>query len=339
VVTNRQLSLDVARVAAITSVILLHASPTPYALVVDQTYAMTWFTWDVFSSLAWFGVPLFVMISGAVLLKPSKVNEPLGVFFKKRWKRIGLPLIFWGAVYFVWSVFVNHTALSTDFVLTSILNGPYFHFWYVYMLVGLYIATPVLRVLVANMTRKVFTYLIFLWFASPILEPFLHLQGQTNADYFFVFTGFLGCYFLGAYLRDVKLRSPVPYGLLALGIGWTIVGNYLITATFGERFNTFILGSITTNTIVTAAALFLILTRITYTNPLFTFVSQNTLTIYLFHVMILEAFTNGYFGFVISSSYINLAAEIPLMTVATLLVTTLFIVPMKKVPLLNKLVG
>jgi surface polysaccharide O-acyltransferase-like enzyme len=198
---------------------------------------------------------------------------------------------------------------------------------------------PVLRVLVANITRHVFTYLLIVWFVGLNLLPVLHLFGETNvSEYFFVFSGYLGCYLLGAYLRNAKWRSAIVYGLLALGMVWTILGNFLITINFGEKFDTYVLANLTGNTLVTAAALFLILTKITYTNPLFSFVSKNTLTIYLFHVMILEAFQNGYFGFVISTTTLNLAVEIPLMTAATLIVTTLIIIPFKKVPLANKLI-
>jgi hypothetical protein len=55
--------------------------------------------------------------------------------------------------------------------------------------------------------------------------------------------------------------------------------------------------------------------------------------------MILEAFENGYFSFVVSATTLNLAVKIPLMTAVTLLVTTLIILPVTKVPLLNRLVG
>jgi surface polysaccharide O-acyltransferase-like enzyme len=340
VVENQQLSLDVARVAAITSVILLHSAAAPYSQVMDPYFVVRWFTWDIFESVAWIGVPLFIMISGALLLNPSKADEPLKVFFKKRWKKIGLPLIFWGAAYFAWSVIVNQSALSADLVLKSVLNGPYFQFWYIYMLIGLYLATPILRVLVANMTRHIFTYLIIVWLAGLILMPALRLFGESNvANYFFVFSGYLGCYLFGAYLRNVKLKSAVLYGLLAVGLGWSILGNYFIMGTFGEKFNYFILGNLTANTILTATALFLILTKITYSNPLFRFIGKNTLTIYLFHVMVLQSFQNGYFGFVISAATFNLALEVPLITAATLLVTTLVIVPMKKMPLMNRLLS
>jgi len=58
---------------------------------------------NIYNSLSKPSVPLFVMLTGALLLMPEKVGEPLSVFFKKRLNRIGLPFLFWGVVYFAWS--------------------------------------------------------------------------------------------------------------------------------------------------------------------------------------------------------------------------------------------
>jgi surface polysaccharide O-acyltransferase-like enzyme len=342
--TKNLLSMDLARVAAITSVVLLHSTAMPPPVTMDMNYVIQWWTWDIYSSLAWIGVPLFIMISGALLLQPSRVDESLRVFFRKRWKRIGLPFIFWGAAYLLWSIFVNHAAVSSDFIITQILSGPYFQFWYLYMLIGLYLATPVLRVLVTHMNRSMFKYFIIIWFIGTVLQQVwgtLYAANPNyviNLNYLFYFSGYLGCYLFGAFLRDVNLRSRYPFILLAAGIIWSILGNYFVSGTFGMRYNYFIWGNLTANVIVTATALFLILTRIKYNNTVFSLISRNTLSIYLFHVMILEAFEKGYFGFTINTTYLNLAIEIPTMTFATLFVTLLLVMPLKRIPILNRLV-
>jgi surface polysaccharide O-acyltransferase-like enzyme len=52
-----------------------------------------WFTVNVYDVLGMVGVPLFVMLSGALLLNPNKAEEPLSVFYRKRLNRIALPFI------------------------------------------------------------------------------------------------------------------------------------------------------------------------------------------------------------------------------------------------------
>ena len=68
-------------------------------------------------------------------------------------------------------------------------------------------------------------------------------------------------------------------------------------------------------------------------------VSQNSLPIYLFHVIVLEALQKGYLGFKISVTTINPIIEIPLITAVTLLICLALIVPLKKVPYMKRILG
>ena len=141
--------VDLIRTIAIVGVILLHAANDLTIQQMGQLEIVRWVTVDIYQSLGRIGVPLFVMLTGALLLQPSK-NESISVFFKKRWARIGLPFIFWGAAYFAYDFFVLHQAITTNAIVQGILTGPYYHFWYLYMLAGLYLLTPILRILVAT---------------------------------------------------------------------------------------------------------------------------------------------------------------------------------------------
>ena len=91
------LPVDFVRTTAIVLVIMLHAANESYPVVdiMSPGAIANWWASNVYNSLARPCVPLFIMLAGALLLQPSKVNEPLRVFFKKRASRIGLPFIFW----------------------------------------------------------------------------------------------------------------------------------------------------------------------------------------------------------------------------------------------------
>lgn len=79
---------DLIRTIAIVGVIVLHAANEAIApQVMNQTEIYRWWMVNIYQTLGRTGVPLFVMLTGALLLQPSK-NEPLSVFFKKRWARI-----------------------------------------------------------------------------------------------------------------------------------------------------------------------------------------------------------------------------------------------------------
>ena len=190
-------------------VIVVHAAiePHPVVQVMDQAEVFRWFTVNTYDSLARSSVPLFVMLSGALLLQPSKV-EPVRVFLRKRLVRLGLPFIFWGAAYFAWRFLVNHEALSASSIIQGILTGPYYHFWFLYMLFGLYLITPVLRVVTAYAERKIIKYFLMLWFFGTAIVPLLVLLSGFSVELkLFAVTGWIGYFLLGYYLLETRVRS------------------------------------------------------------------------------------------------------------------------------------
>jgi surface polysaccharide O-acyltransferase-like enzyme len=348
---NFSLPVDLLRTFAIVLVIMLHAAREPIQIVDQMSPAgvTLWWTVNIYDSLARPAVPLFVMLSGALLLQPVKLGEPLRVFFKKRLNRIALPFLFWGAAYFAWRFFVYGETLSANSILQGVLNGPYTHFWFFYLLIGLYLITPVLRVLVAYIDRKTFQFFLILWFLGTAIVPLMGLFGaySLNSNVFIV-TGWVGYYLLGAYCLKVRVSSKVLYTMLILGLTWTIIGTYLAVGIIGERFSQFFHDGYSFSMIGASAALFLLLAAVP-SNMLeerfprgirvLRFIGQNTIPIYLFHVMVLESLQKGFFGFQISLATMNPVLEVPLLTVVTLFICLGVIYPLEKIPLVKRLIG
>ena len=289
------------------------------------------------------------MLSGALLLQPGKADEPLKVFFKKRLNRIGIPFLFWGATYFAWQILVNGQAFSANFIVQGVLTGPDYQFWFLYLLLGLYIVTPVLRVLIKHADWKILRYLIAVWFVGTAIIPLMTLFGSYNLNgNVFIFTGWLGYFVLGAYLLRVHLKPSFLTLVWMLGLLWTIFGTYLVIATLGERFSQFFLNSISFNVIFASAALFLLLAavpphRIENRFPkgkrVLKLISENTLPIFLFHVIVLDVLQRGYLSLTISITKMNPIVEIPLITAVTLLICLAVIVPLKQIPYVKRIIG
>ena len=343
--------MDLIRTFAIVLVIVLHAS-TETVTVFNQMSpegVTLWWTTNIYDSLARPAVPLFIMLSGMLLLQPAKLNESLGIFFKKRLNRIALPFVFWGIAYFAWRAFVNGETLTTNSIVQGVLTGPYNHFWFLYLIVGLYLLTPVLRVLVAYIKRRTFSFLMILWFVGTAIVPLLGLFSDysLNANVFII-TGWLGYFLLGAYFLKTRVRPIILYTIMTLGYTWTIIGTYLIVGTIGEHVSQFFYDAASFSMIGASVALFLLLSmvpshtleeRFPRGNRVLRLISQNTIPIYLFHVMVLESLQKGFFGFQISLSSMNPVLEIPLITVTTLLICLAVILPLKKIPIVKRLLG
>ncbi len=345
------IDVDLTRTLAIVLVILLHAAIEPHPIVtqIGQAEIVRWWTVDIYESLAQLCVPLFVLLSGALLLQPSKIDEPLGVFFKKRLNRIALPFVFWGTAYFAWRYFVNHEALTISSILQGIAAGPYYHFWFLYMIAGLYLITPVLRVLIGHSDRKLLTYLIALWFVGTAIVPFIGLFANYSLDTrVFVIVGWVGYFLLGAILLRVRLRPLVLYASLAAGVLATAVGTYFMTLDVGGPNIYFFDNELSITIIVASVAMFMLLrnfsvnrleNRAPHSNWLLHQISKNTLAIYLFHVMVLESLERGFFGFTLSVNTINPILGIPLITAVTLFISLGVIILLKKIPFLKKVIG
>jgi len=195
-------------------------------------------------------VPLFIMLTGALLLVPSKKTEDLGDFFKKRFSRIGLPFLFWGVAYFVWNFYVENTPITGAFIINGILSGPYVIFWYLYMLVGLYLLTPMLRVMVAHFTEKLFKYFMIVWFVGVALVPLISLA--SNGQFFldpniFVIPLCVGYFVLGAYFVNVQIRRDVLAALSISGVALSVIATYFMAKYVGGASKYFFSGLFQSN--------------------------------------------------------------------------------------------
>ncbi len=106
-----------------------------------------------FMGFIYSGVPLFVMLSGSLLIGKE---EKITIFFKKRITRMLLPFVFWSIV--VGSIlYIQNGGRNVEGGMSFVLNGLFTSgvhsiYWYVYMILGLYLITPVLRIIAKNDT-------------------------------------------------------------------------------------------------------------------------------------------------------------------------------------------
>jgi surface polysaccharide O-acyltransferase-like enzyme len=348
---------DLIRALAIVLVIVYHVAPS---FAVNLQDPGPWWVVNISRAISAPCVPLFVMLSGALLLDPSKVNEPLRAFFRKRLNRIGLPLFFWGAVYLAWRRFANHEVLTFNTIWGSFVGAGQFpssHFWYLYMLIGLYLVTPALRVVVAQLRSRTLGYYIMLWFLGTGILPLLGFFAPTwlpdavTLGYLFVIPGWVGYFVLGEYLRTKRSRSWILYLILSLGFLLTAVGNWYLTVAAGATgyVGTAFGDVLSANVILATAALFLLLWSVpgdrlersfSHASGLVRRVSRDSFAVYLLHIMVLEVLVEkGLFGFKLGIINMNPILGIPLLSLCILIVSLGIIWLLRKVPMLNKAIG
>lgn len=196
--------LDVARIAAITAVVLLHA----VAVVVTRDHTAlgtaTWWTANVVDSAVRWCVPVFIMISGALLLTPRR--EGLRAFYRRRFSRIGIPLAAWSAFYLSVDLFVERWNDWPDALHRILAGQPAVHLYFLFVLAGLYALTPFLRVLTAHAPRRTLWWAAVLTTALGVADQAISdLAGIGEANAVTRFLPYLGYYLLGHLLRDTVL--------------------------------------------------------------------------------------------------------------------------------------
>lgn len=201
---NRILWLDVARALAIISISLNHAVNRSYSYHDQMTeffsipLASSIFkaVIFVFSNL---GVPLFMMISGALLLKKD-IKDEQGVlkFYKHNLLSLFITSEIW---YFLFYIII--TALKGKYVFTFrhivkeiilivsnslfVNQRSYNSTWYLPMVLGVYLLVPFIVMLKDKISRKTsLIFLIPLFYVSFVIPSFAEV-GKVAADFDFHF--------------------------------------------------------------------------------------------------------------------------------------------------------
>ena len=218
---------------ALYAVIVLHCTSL-LLMQFGNVSAFDWWVANIYNAAVRFAVPVFVMITGALLL--HREYEILD-FLKKRLSRVVLPFLFWSIVYIGYSWYNEEISFGGDawlnirLVLHLLKYGSSYHLWYVYMLIGLYFFIPVLSKFVQNATDKEILYFLMVWFAVMLItQPYL-VKYNPAVDMHY-FAGFAGYLVLGHYLayKNLKVKDLRLWMLLfvILSIAWIAVGTRLL---------------------------------------------------------------------------------------------------------------
>lgn len=207
--------LDMARVLAIVAVVLVHV----IAPVVTGRWAnegsAAWWTANVIDSALRWCVPVFVMISGALLLDPRRVERPRD-FYLRRLGRVGVPLIVWTLVYLGFRQWWLRQDLSVEDAARGVLAGtPFLQLYFLYVLVGLYALAPFLKIVIRHTTRRMQAGLAGVLIGIGALDQFASmLVGAGSSTAATRFLPFAGYFVAGWVLRDMRLT---PYRVRVAG--------------------------------------------------------------------------------------------------------------------------
>lgn len=342
--------LDILRVIACLTVIMIHTSAT---YVVRNFGTFNFWIGNLFDSLSRIAVPLFIMISGALLL-----DEKYELNNKKLIMHIVKMVIFfvcWSVIYciiyqIIVPVFFQNKSINFLEILAALVQGHY-HLWFIYLIVGLYLILPLLKTWVNKNNKKyveyfialslIFTYIIpeILSVGSNYSNIFVHLNNIFEKQLCLKYVGGYTTYFLlGWYIHNFDFKCKHQVYILALvGFFVTFIGTALLSITTNQPIQLY--DNLYINVLFQAVAVFLAIKtkfhNVSNENGrVVHFISTNSLAIYAVHALFIDIAYALIAQFQMTNAIIN----IPIVFLFSLLISTIVSHILHKIPGLNKIV-
>ncbi len=327
------------RTLATIAVITIHASSTLFYH--RPIGSESWWIATFFDTIARFGVPIFLMISGALLL-PKK--EDMKSFYSKRLHRILIPFLLWLTIYYFHNLPVN-ISLSEKFyrLLNGICSGSSYHLWYIYMLVGIYLAIPAVRIWVQNISTQSIRIILLFWGILLLLrltDETGKLVKSLNIEFFY----YLGYPIAGYYLSILKFHKPhqtirrFSIAAIIIGILLTLSGTYILSLYKGKTDELFF-NCLSPTVALMSSGIFLLFKHIEFKKEKVPgkWICTYSYGIYLCHVYVLEQLKSVYW--IKYTYYIHPTIGIPALVISCLLLSLLLTMTIHKIPRIGKYIS
>ena len=247
--------LDVVRLIAMFTVVCCHCTdPFNFYPGTASNIGEIKFWGAIYGALLRPCVPLFVMITGALLLP---VRSDASVFYKKRIPRVLFPFLIWSIIYNLFPWFTGLLGLNPQIILDFfpyageevmrqslvvaidyIMKIPFnfsilaVHMWYIYLLIGLYLYLPIFSAWVEKASERAKLLFLLAWGVTlllPYYNEFVsgYLWGTCSWNSFgmlYAFAGFNGYLLLGHYLKNLEwsLKKTLMIGIPMFTVGYAI---------------------------------------------------------------------------------------------------------------------
>lgn len=283
--TDRQGNYDLLRIFSTFLVVLLHINAHYYSLVNNGNELFIASFLNVITRVS---VPCFVMISGAFVLSKPK-NKDFKYFYSHVFFKTALPFL---VVSFVLLSFSTVKAIIThgDVLapLKALIIGDYYNLWYMFMLFGLYLFTPIIIMVKERIPNRVFCISSFVWLAFSIWF-------QSNSEYlvsysFGVVFAYMGYFLVGnvIYESTKKKSSIKAIAYTSLSVLFLVI-TYLIRQTFAiDRYLCEPYSSFFSPTIAIASVLLFIAIRNVNLKLSFGKLPNLMFYVYLFHTLVYQ---------------------------------------------------
>lgn len=232
---SRDIPADVLKCICCICVIVIH---TASLSITDlDVHSFDWYSALFWGVLCRFAVPIFFMVTGALLFDPAK-ELSIKKIYKNYFLRMLICLFFWSLMYefyyyiAYWILYGTYYPTWLIDSITDVLTfDHHFHLYYLQILLLFYALLPVVRSFVAGASRKMLRYTLILWFilgvCFPFLtyfEPFASVEGIPGQYPLQMAYSSLGYGLLGYYIKTARPdRSKLKYFVICFVLGFVFI--------------------------------------------------------------------------------------------------------------------
>ncbi|MFV0575788.1 MAG: acyltransferase [Vibrio sp.] len=207
---------DVLRCVAAMAVVLIH-SLGPYREEFGEIAFFEWASAVGLNGVLRWAVPVFIMISGALMLSDNRPFD-FKYYVKRRLGKVLIPFVVWSLFYAYlsgWGADGFNSEVSQQVLSDSFHHETYYHLGFFYYFLPLYLVIPFYQVLVKHISDQALYCLVSIWLFLSTL--FLFDVESILINEYMLYSGYL----LLGYVCYQKL--PLTKSVLMISIGLGVV--------------------------------------------------------------------------------------------------------------------
>jgi len=286
---ERNYKMDTLRSIAMLLIITIHVS-THYVTHGFEKLDIDFWIGNILVSFSRIGVTIFILISGHFLLGR---HDSILEFYEKRIRRIFIPIVFWSIFYSIYYpigkyIIKNEWDINIKLIFYNIILGkPFYHMWYLFMIVGLYLVTPIInklcyKVSIEQINKVGFILLLF----GLVLNIWNNYLG-SDGPFILWFIPYLGYFILGYSLPKIKpINNYFLMSVYFLSCTSTAILTYFTIIKFNN--NLYFYHRLSPFIILGSISIYLWFNQISINKNILSNFSKYTFGIYLTYVGVLE---------------------------------------------------
>lgn len=340
--------IDLLRFLAAIAVVVIHVLG-PFRFLYGEVSDSDWLAAAGYNSISRWAVPIFMMISGALLLSDSRPFDSQR-YVTRRLGKVLIPFIAWTVIYAVVGGFEGLETMVGSFIdiswnaeqagkliLESNNEPVWYHLWFFYDFIPLYFVIPFLAIALKSLSSEHIKLLLAAWWMLTLMH-WLKVETPLRQN-IVLYSGYL---VFGWYLFNRDNRPQLKYWVVA-GVGClllNVLGSAYLSFLSG-KYSTFFMGYKSLNTVLIAGMLFVIAQSYAERiqgrlRSVISVISKYSLGIYLVHPLLLipiRHLDNGVYSF-FGSNWL----AIPVISLITLVLALGVTVVLARLPIIRRVV-